>query len=283
MRGRRDSRRDSKRSPRDRAPSHRDGHGGREEISLEEIGKIKLYGDVEGDGAIQLSFTLPMPACDEARVAAQMFAEKMGLKQVKVLHVESMGSGFTFCVVYASSDVEVDVSTIQVPKIEHPQFSFDQSNDIIRDRVGRKLVVIGACIGTDAHTVGIDAIFNMKGYMGDYGLERYPMIEAVNMRAQVDTQALVKAVVDKKADAVLVSRVVTQRDSHIVEFKKFLDELSRAENVPPNLIKICGGPRVTHKEAIEWGFDAGFGPGTKPSEVASFIVNELSKRMDTAA
>lgn len=274
----RNSGRQGKKPAHNRGRSERGRRHEKQEISLDDIGTIKLYGDVEGDGAVQLSFTLPMPACDEARVAAQMFAERMGLKNVKVLHMEGMGPEFSFFVVYASSDVEVDVSEIVVPKIEHPQFTFDESNKMIQQKIGRRIVVLGACIGTDAHTVGIDAIFNMKGYMGDYGLERYPMMDAVNMRAQVDTQALVKAVVDEKADAVLVSRVVTQRDSHIVEFKKFLDELKQAEGVPANLIKICGGPRVTHQEALEWGFDAGFGSGTKPSQVASFIVNELINR-----
>ena len=39
--------------------------------------------------------------------------------------------------------------------------------------LGRKLVVVGACIGTDAHTVGIDAILNIKGFAGEKGLEYY--------------------------------------------------------------------------------------------------------------
>lgn len=250
-----------------------------EPVSLEGIEKIKLYGDATGDGAIQLSFTLPMPACPEGRVAAQMFAEKMGLKNPKVLHMEAMGPKFAFFVIYAECDVEVDVSKINVPKLEHPQYSFDEVNQLLSGKMDRPAVVLGACIGTDAHTVGIDAIFNMKGYLGDYGLERYTMLDAHNLRAQVDTQDLVKHVIEKQADVVLVSRVVTQRDSHIVELKKFLTELEEAENVPPHLIKICGGPRITHKEAKELGYDAGFGPGTMPGQVASYIADELTKRL----
>jgi len=246
----------------------------------EPLTKIKLYGDTLGDGVLQMSFTLPMPAGDKARVAAQIFAEKMGLKKVHILHMEEIDKNFTFFVVYACSEVEVDVSQIEVPKLEYPQYTFDQINDILRDKVGRKVVVLGACIGTDAHTVGIDAIFNMKGYMGSYGLERYPTLEALNLRAQVDTKDLVKAVVQKQADAVLVSRVVTQRDSHIDEFKKFLEDLKAEDgNYPKHLIKICGGPRITHKEAIELGYDAGFGSGTLPSQVASYICDEIVKRI----
>lgn len=246
---------------------------------LKEIGTIKLYGDKHGDGVVQLSFTLPMPKCDEARVAAQMFAEKMGLTKVSILHMEAMDYDHTFFVVYGCSDAEVDVAQITVPKLEYPRYSFDEVNDLIKQHVGRKIVMVGACIGTDAHTVGIDAIFNMKGYMGDYGLERYPMIDAINLRAQVDVKDLATKIIERQADAVLVSRVVTQRDSHIVEFKKLLDELRERSDVPAHLVKICGGPRITHKEAAEIGYDAGFGPGTKPSQVASYIATELVKRI----
>jgi len=32
---------------------------------------------------------------------------------------------------------------------------------------------------------------------------------------------------------------------------------------------LLGGPRIDHKLALELGFDAGFGPGTKPSPAAT--------------
>ena len=37
---------------------------------------------------------------------------------------------------------------------------------IYRRKLGREVVMVGASTGTDAHTVGIDAIMNMKGYAG---------------------------------------------------------------------------------------------------------------------
>jgi beta-lysine 5,6-aminomutase beta subunit len=243
------------------------------------FGKIKLYGDRTGDGVIQLSFTLPVPKSEEAKVAAQIFAEKMGLKNAHIIHSEAMDRNYTFFVVYAQSDIEVDMAEIKVPKLEYPQYDFDTVNDMLKANFDRKVVVLGACIGSDAHTVGIDAIFNMKGYLGHYGLERYPTMKAINLRAQVDTKDLVKRIVEMQADAVLISRVVTQRDEHIMELKKFLEDLKAAEGVPPHLIKICGGPRLTHKTAAEIGYDAGFGPGTLPSQVASYIATEIVKRI----
>ena len=38
----------------------------------------------------------------------------------------------------------------------------------------------------DAHTVGIDAILNVKGHAGEKGLEYYREIRVVNMGAQVE-------------------------------------------------------------------------------------------------
>lgn len=240
---------------------------------------IKPYGDHIGDGWIQMSFTLPIPVSDQARHAAQMYVERIGLKHVKVLHMEAMDHDFTFFVVYATSDHHLHLSDVVVPKLEYPQLSFDDVNQLLKDKIGRKIVVLGACIGTDAHTVGIDAIFNMKGYLGDYGLERYPLMKALNLRAQVGTRDLVDKIVQHQADAVLVSRVVTQQDAHIVELKQLLRELSETEGVPRHLIRICGGPRITHKEAVDLGYDAGFTTGTKPSQVASYIAHEIVKRL----
>ncbi len=248
-------------------------------VDLTKIGKIKMYGDRMGDGAIQMSFTLPMPICEEARLAGQKFVENMGLKRVSVLHMEAIDPEFTFFVVYASNEAELDVSQLKAPKLEYPEYSFDEVNTILQEKVGRRLTILGACIGTDAHTVGIDAIFNMKGYRGSHGLERYSAFKAINLRAQVDIKDLADKIEELKADAVLVSRVVTQRDSHLVEFTNFINELKTRAHLPKHLIKICGGPRITHKEAKEMGYDAGFGPGTLPHHVASYMATEFVTRL----
>ncbi len=242
---------------------------------------IKPYGDQTNDGMVQLSFTLPVPSSPEARQAAVELCKKMGFQKIRVATMEKIDDDFTFFVVYAETTYDIDMSQIHVEKIENPLLSFDAVNDLIRTQIKRKLVVIGACIGSDAHTVGIDAIFNMKGFAHDWGFERYAWLSAYNLRAQVSVDDLVKKVVELKADAVLISRVVTQRDEHITELKNFLEKLKSTPDVSPHLIKICGGPRITHEEALSWGYDAGFGPGTKPSEVASFIVHQFLKRNAT--
>ncbi len=239
---------------------------------------VKPYGDRLDDGMVQLSFTLPIPASVEAKEAAKQLVQKMGFEKILVTHMEAITAEFTLFVVYGKTIYDIDVSAITVPKLENPVLNFDQINELIKEKIGRKLVVVGACIGSDAHTVGIDAIFNMKGYAHDWGFERYPFLEAHNLRAQVAVEDLVAKIIELKADAVLISRVVTQRDEHITELKKFLEVLKTTEGAPTQLIKICGGPRISHEEALSWGFDAGFGIGTKPSEVGSFIVHEFLKK-----
>ena len=55
---------------------------------------IRAYGDRMGDGALQLSFTLPVPYSGRAKEAARRFAEAMGLKHVLVATMEKAGNDF---------------------------------------------------------------------------------------------------------------------------------------------------------------------------------------------
>jgi beta-lysine 5,6-aminomutase beta subunit len=70
--------------------------------------------------------------------------------------------------------------------------TMDEVNEFIRRELGRKVVIVGACTGFDAHTVGIDAIMNMKGYNHHFGLERYSEIDAYNLGAQVPNEKLIE-------------------------------------------------------------------------------------------
>ncbi|MFL5391096.1 MAG: hypothetical protein ACJ79C_20365, partial [Myxococcales bacterium] len=55
-------------------------------------------------------------------------------------------------------------------------------------------------------------------------------------------------------------------------------EKAKAAGVHGKTILLLGGPRIDHKLALELGFDAGFGPGTKPSDVANYIYYRLLER-----
>jgi beta-lysine 5,6-aminomutase beta subunit len=239
---------------------------------------IKAYGDVLGDGAIQLSFTLPVAASPEAREAAKKYVEKLGLENILVAAMEAMGPSLSYFVVYAQSPHSVDVTRIKVPKAEFTKMGFAELEEFARKGLKRKLVIVGATTGTDAHTVGLDAIMNMKGYMGDFGLERYSCFRTHNLRSQVSHKELIEKAVRLRADVLLVSKVVTQRGKHLEELKELSQQLKKEKGLSKTLLKIVGGPRMSHAQAAELGFDAGFGPGTLPSEVASFILQEYLRR-----
>lgn len=249
----------------------------RAQVAQPNFGQIRPYGDTMDDGKVQLSFSLPVPDGPEAVEAARQLAAKMGLSDPAVVHHEDIGEGFTFLVLYGNCQHTVDYAHIQVPKVDTTVMDFYAVNAYIRDHIGRKITVIGACAGTDAHTVGIDAIMNMKGYNGEYGLERYPEVEAINLGSQVTPEELLRQAVERNADALLVSQVVTQKDVHVHTLSALVD-LLEAEGIREKLVLIAGGPRITHELALELGYDAGFGPGTLAPEVASFIVQDLVRR-----
>jgi beta-lysine 5,6-aminomutase beta subunit len=211
-----------------------------------------------------------------AKEAARRFATELGLRNVMVATMEQAGAQFSFFVVYGNADVTLDYAAISVPEVTVPAWGAKEINHLVHEKLGRKVVVVGACTGSDAHTVGIDAILNMKGYAGDKGLEAYPWFDAYNLGAQVDNVALLARARELAADAVLVSQVMTQRDLHIDNSRQLI-ELARKSGMR-DLIFLLGGPRIDHKLARELGYDAGFGPGTRPSQVASYIVDVLLKR-----
>ncbi len=242
-----------------------------------DLTRIKAYGDTLHDGAVQLSFTLPVPAGDEAREAARQLALRMGLEAPAVTEMADLGAGFSFFVIYGRCPHSVDYTAIKIPKQQHRVMTLKEVNALIRERLGRKVVVVAACTGTDAHTVGIDAIMNMKGYAGEYGLERYPEMAAYNLGSQMPNAELLAKAAAYGADAVLVSQVVTQKNIHLENLTELV-ELAEAEGIRDRVLLIAGGPRISHELAVELGFDAGFGPGTLPNQVASFIVTELLRR-----
>jgi beta-lysine 5,6-aminomutase beta subunit len=239
--------------------------------------EVKPYGDATGDGQVQMSFTLPVPESERARLAALELVKKMGLTRAQVAHMKAMGPDYTFFVVYGSTEHTVDPEAIEVADRDYPLLSYQEVNRIVRETLKRRLVVVGACTGTDAHTVGLDAILSMKGFAGDHGLEYFPEMRVVNMGAQVTPSEIVAAVEEERADAVLVSQVVTQRDAHIYHLGEVRDALQGA-SLRERLVLVGGGPRFSPEQAADLGYDRIFGRNTKPSEVASFLAWAISER-----
>ncbi len=242
-----------------------------------DLTKVKPYGDTLNDGMMQFSFTLPVPYGEEAKEAARRYLQGLGFEEPAVVYAKDLGSGFTFFTMYAKSPLTIDFTTIEVPKVEGDVMDKYAVEDFIKENIGRDVVILGACTGTDAHTVGIDAIMNMKGFDGHYGLERYKGIEAINLGSQVPNEELVAKAIELKADALLVSQVVTQKNVHIPNLTELI-ELLEAEGLRDKLVVVAGGPRVGHELAKELGYDAGFGPGSYAEDVASFVVQQVIDR-----
>jgi beta-lysine 5,6-aminomutase beta subunit len=247
---------------------------------------VRPYGDTTGDGRVQLSFTLPVPGgTPEQRArgeaAALQLAAKMGMAPAMVVHTKPIGDTFTFFIVYGQVNHLVDLSAVVVAEREFELLSPAEVNLRIRTALGRKLVVIGAAVGTDAHTVGIDAILNVKGHAGEKGLEYYREMRVVNLGAQVPVDVLVARAAAERADAVLISQVVTQRDAHLAHAREVAEAFRASlgfgrETGRRRPLLVVGGPRFDPGSAAELGVDKIFGRGTTPGEVASYLVHALA-------
>jgi beta-lysine 5,6-aminomutase beta subunit len=236
---------------------------------------IRPYGDATGDGMVQLSFSLPIPTDKRAEGAALQLAAKMGLDPALVVHAKAMGPNFTFFVVYGKAHHLVDLTKVQVVEREFPLLSPKEVAAAVKKGLRRPLVVIGACIGTDAHTVGIDAILNVKGWAGEKGLEAYAELEVHNLGAQVSVPDLVEQAQRLSADAVLVSQVVTQRDSHVHNVTQMSAAFREAYPAGKQPVLVVGGPRFDEAGAGPLGVDRVFVKNTTPGEVASYLVHRL--------
>ncbi len=237
---------------------------------------LRAYGDREGDGMVQMSFTLAVLPGDRAREAAKRFAEAHGLRDPLVTAMEQCSKVHTYFVVYGHSSHAVDISDIHVEELAARPLTHDEIDQKAKV-LGRKIVVVGACTGSDAHTVGIDAILNYKGFAGEKGLESYKSFDAHNLGAQVENSELAERAKALGADAILVSQVITQRNCH-KENAAALVALLKEQGWRDRVVLLLGGPRIDHQLAVDLGFDAGFGPGTKPAVVASYLVERLAGR-----
>src|SRR3954467_15136649 len=240
---------------------------------------VRPYGDTTGDGMVQLSFTLPIsPLGGQSKLgegAAAQLANKMGMDPALVVHAKPMGPDFTFFVVYGRVNHLVDPSAVEVVERDYELLTPKEVNAAIKRALRRRMVVVGGCIGTDAHTVGIDAILNIKGFAGEKGLEYYRELKVVNLGAQVSVPQLVERAREEKADAVLVSQVVTQRDAHLLNTREMSAAFRESYPEDKRPLLVVGGPRFDETMAGELGVDRVFTRGTTPGEVASFLVHRL--------
>lgn len=235
---------------------------------------ILPYGDTMNDGKVQLSFTLPVKNDERGYQAALKTAQNMTLENVMIADSITLEEEFTMYIAYGTLTNGVNYDDIHVEEAVKHTLTKDEIEEKIKQHFDKPIVVVGASTGTDAHTVGIDAIMNMKGFAGHYGLERYKGIETYNLGSQVENEDLLQFAKDKHADVLLISQTVTQKDVHIKNLIHLI-ELLEAEQMRKDFLVIIGGARITGSLAKELGFDAGFGPKKFAEDVATFFVEEL--------
>ena len=241
------------------------------------LSAVKPYADHLGDGLVQMSFTLPVPYSLAARRAALELAAKMGFDEPEVVHYEQLTEGYTYFVMYGRCTQTVDFDALQGEGFDIEYMSEDEIEHFAQTQLGRRIVVVGASTGSDTHSVGIDAMLNLKGYHGHHGLEGYRCFETYNLGSQVPNSVLVARAIEVGADAILVSQTVTQQNLHVHNLTELV-EIVEAEGKRGQMILACGGPRVSNELAKELGYDAGFSKGTEPQHLATFIVRELAAR-----
>ena len=243
----------------------------------QEMGGIKPYADHRDDGIVQVSFTLPVHGEQTARFAGLEIARRMGLSRPEVVHHEKVTDGYTYLLLYGVFEEPLDYDAVRRESFEDEYMSKDEVDAFVERTARRQIVVIGASTGSDTHSVGIDAMLNLKGYDGRHGLEGYKAFATHNMGSQVPNTALVARAQELNADAIVVSQTVTQQDLHIHNLTELV-EMVEAEGMRESTILVCGGPRISDGLAKELGYDAGFSKGTFPNHLATFLARAIASQ-----
>lgn len=236
---------------------------------------IRPYYDTLDDGIIQLSFTLPLEKGEPAERAAREMLQRMNLDEINIAEQRSLDSQLTFFVAYARVSFRIDAGKMEA--LQEETYREHEVELLAKPLLERRLTVVGATLESDAHTVGLDAIFNAKGYAGHSGLEHYKCFRTLNLGAQVPFHRLIEVIRKESADAVLLSQTITQKGLHLKNLTRIAD-LLEAEGLRDKLILIVGGPNITPELAKELGFDAGFGRETLPEQVAAFLIQQYRCR-----
>ena len=189
----------------------------------------------------------------------------MGIDPAMVVHAKAMGAGLHLLRRLRPGAPPRRRRRGQVVEREYPLLSAKEVNAAIKARLRRKLVVVGACIGTDAHTVGIDAILNVKGFAGEKGLEYYREMRGGEPRRPGRGAGAGGAGPRReRADAVLVSQVVTQRDAHLHNTREMAAAFREA--LPAGAPPAAGGRRPAVRRVR--GGRARRRPGLRPGHDA---------------
>ena len=117
----------------------------------------------------------------------------MGFEHPEVVHYQELTDGYTYFVMFGQATQTVDYASLSDEGFDVEYMCEDEIEAFARSHIGRPIVVVGAAPGTDTHSVGIDAMLNLKGFHGHHGLEGYRAFETHNLGSQVPNSVLVVA------------------------------------------------------------------------------------------
>jgi beta-lysine 5,6-aminomutase beta subunit len=106
--------------------------------------EIRPYGDTLSDGAMLLSFTLPLACGPLAKEAALRFVAKMGLAEADVVHMADLGEGSRFLCV-RKTRLSIDATEIRVTQVEAEVWDRPTCDEKIRSFSAARCAC-GACM-----------------------------------------------------------------------------------------------------------------------------------------
>lgn len=204
-----------------------------------------------------------------AEAAALEIGRRMNLTDVEVIHKQVMQDAEGTLV-----EIKGRVSfAIKKDELKIPEKQELLPDDVMRDYVKNNPIrVVAATVGEDEHSVGLREIIDIK----HGGIERYG-IDVVYLGTSCPVEKLIDAAIETKAQAIIMSTIITHNDVHTKNMQKIHD-LCIEKGVRDKFIIACGGTQVTNEIAVAHGMDAGFGRGTHGNNVASFIIETLMKK-----
>ncbi|UOZ06902.1 D-ornithine 4,5-aminomutase subunit OraE [Amycolatopsis sp. WQ 127309] len=240
----------------------------RERALAAEPGVIRPEAEHGADGLVTISMFVPLPA-GKADAAALKLAERMNLRDPHIVDR---------VVLHPAEGVQFEVAghtTAEVRESELPAAAAvsaaPSSPETVRTSLSPLgLRVVGATLGNDEHSVGLQEITNIK----HQGLEWFG-VTCANVGTSVPVEVLVEQAIQQEVTVVLASLVVSHHDIHRVMMTK-LNDVAVARGVRDRLVLIAGGPQVTDEMARQCGLDAGFGRGTRGVDVARFILESVT-------
>ncbi len=220
-----------------------------------------------GDGTVVVDLMLPT-SMRLAEFAAIEIGKKMNLTDVVVIHKENLHpSEGTRIQIKGRVLFDIDLNKLVLPA--EPDVMTDE--EITAYVKAHPLVIVAGTVGEDEHSVGLREIIDIK----HGGIEKYG-ITCEYLGTSVPIQKLVDAAIELKADAILMSTIISHDEIHYKNMKK-VHEYAIEKGVRNKLIIIAGGTQVVPELALKQGVDAGFGRGTHGSQVATFLIRKKSE------